>query len=142
MKKLSKIERDQLMQTITNNIKKYRKAKGLTQEQLAEKLNSSVNFIGKIEAKSHQGISLETAYIIAKELDIPLNELFIDTKEIKSEIKAVKYKCNKCGLEINIPVKAAIMNSYLNKINDNNNIPYFDCTNCDGKLYPLNPNDL
>lgn len=58
------------------NIKKYREQKRLTQENLADLINKSVNHIGKIEvAFSYPSISLLNE--IAKALDIPLYYLFM-----------------------------------------------------------------
>lgn len=50
----------------------YRKLKSYTQEQLAEKLNCSVSFIGQIEAPNiYKAISLDTLFKIAEALEIP-----------------------------------------------------------------------
>ena len=49
----------------------YRKAKNLTQEQLAEKLGTSTSYIGSIESKTYKPISLTTLFRIAKVLDVP-----------------------------------------------------------------------
>lgn len=50
----------------------YRKLKSLTQEQLAEKLNCDVSFIGQIEAPNiYKAISLDTLFRIADALDVP-----------------------------------------------------------------------
>jgi len=59
------------------NIKKYRNVCGLTQEQLAEKIDKSLNFVGKIEvAFSHP--AFETIVDIARALNVPLKNLFED----------------------------------------------------------------
>ena len=50
----------------------YRKLNSLTQEQLAEKLNCGVSFIGQIEAPNiYKAISLDTLFRIAKALEVP-----------------------------------------------------------------------
>ena len=50
----------------------YRKLKGLTQEQLAERLDVSTAYIGAIEAPNlHKPISLTTLLRIARALDVP-----------------------------------------------------------------------
>ena len=60
---------------IGKNIKKYREHKKYTQQQLADKINKSLNFVGKIEvAFCHP--SLNTLIDIAKTLDIELKDLF------------------------------------------------------------------
>lgn len=61
---------------VSKNIKKARKLKGLTQEQLAEKINYSTQFISNIESKNHQTFSLGTLWRIALVLDIDIVELF------------------------------------------------------------------
>ena len=50
----------------------YRKLKGLTQEQLAEKMNVDTSFIGQIEAPNiRKAISMNTLFRLAAALDIP-----------------------------------------------------------------------
>lgn len=50
----------------------YRKLRGFTQEQLAEKIGKSAAFIGHIEAPNvNKGISLDTLFDIASALDVP-----------------------------------------------------------------------
>lgn len=51
----------------------YRKFRGLTQEQLAEKIEKTPAFIGHIEAPNiNKAISLDTLFDIATVLDIPV----------------------------------------------------------------------
>ena len=57
-----------------NNIKLRRKALHLTQQQLADKLNLSLNFIGKIEVAFSKP-SLDTLIDIAKALDTSVSDL-------------------------------------------------------------------
>ena len=50
----------------------YRKLRGLTQEELAERINKSPAFIGHIEAPNiNKAVSLDTLFDISHELDIP-----------------------------------------------------------------------
>lgn len=50
----------------------YRKLRGLTQEELAEKVELSPAFIGHVEAPNvSKAISLDTLFDIAKALEIP-----------------------------------------------------------------------
>lgn len=51
----------------------YRKLRGMTQEQLAEKLGLSAAFIGHVEAPNiNKAISLDTLFDIAEALDVPV----------------------------------------------------------------------
>lgn len=62
--------------TIRKNIKKYRKAKGLTAAQLAEMVELSHDFIRQIESeKVKANFSLDTFYRIAVALDVSLDDL-------------------------------------------------------------------
>jgi transcriptional regulator with XRE-family HTH domain len=50
----------------------YRKLKGLTQEQLAERLDKNLAFIGAVEAPNiDRTISLDTLFDIADILEVP-----------------------------------------------------------------------
>ena len=57
----------------------YRKLKGYTQEQLAEKINKSLAFIGAVEAPNvSRTVSLDTLFEIAEALEIPAYKLMIE----------------------------------------------------------------
>lgn len=62
--------------TIGKNIKKYRKLKGLTQRELAEKLLLSDSFIGKLESVTYQTISIDTLEQIATVLETDIQNFF------------------------------------------------------------------
>ena len=50
----------------------YRKLRGLTQEQLAEKIDRTPAFIGHVEAPNiNKAVSLDTLFEIASVLEIP-----------------------------------------------------------------------
>lgn len=66
---------DEIYKKIGSNIKKYRKELGLTQQQLADRLDMSLNFIGKIEV-GYDHPSLYTLIDISNNLEIPLKDLF------------------------------------------------------------------
>lgn len=62
---------------IRYNIKKYRKLENMTQQQLADKANLSMNYIAKIESKKMQrGFTISTLGRIADSLNINIKELF------------------------------------------------------------------
>ena len=56
----------------------YRKLRGLTQEQLAEKINKTPAFIGHVEAPNiSKAVSLDTLFDIAAALDIPVYKFLV-----------------------------------------------------------------
>lgn len=56
----------------------YRKLRGLTQEQLAEKIDRTPAFIGHVEAPNiKKAISLDTLFDIASVLDVPAYKFFM-----------------------------------------------------------------
>jgi transcriptional regulator with XRE-family HTH domain len=57
----------------------FRKVKGLTQEQLAEKMNVNFETISRIE-NANTGISSDMLFELSKALKIPLSELFAHAK--------------------------------------------------------------
>lgn len=61
-----------LYRMIGLKISYYRKLKGLTQEQLAEKIGKNTAFIGAVEAPNiNRTISFDTLFDIADVLDVP-----------------------------------------------------------------------
>lgn len=57
----------------------YRKLKGMTQEELAERISKNTAFIGAVEAPNvNRTVSLDTLFDIAKVLDIPAYKLLKD----------------------------------------------------------------
>lgn len=56
-------------------IQKIRKAKGLTQEQLAEKVKVSTTFIGYVET-GYRRPNLKMVYKIARALDAKVKDIF------------------------------------------------------------------
>ena len=62
---------------IGNNIKKYRKEKGLTQKELANSVKVATPLIGSLESKNIiQGISIYNLYKISMVLEVPVNKFF------------------------------------------------------------------
>lgn len=76
MQLFKKEDENYIYEIVSKNIKKQRKLKGLTQEQLANEMNYSTQFISNIESKNHQTFSLGTLWRIALILDIDITELF------------------------------------------------------------------
>lgn len=71
-------EIDNLYIKITNNVKKLRKEKKVTQEQLALAIgHTSASMISKIEANlENKHYSIRQLYLISKVLNIPFEKLF------------------------------------------------------------------
>lgn len=63
-----------LYQKVAQNIEKYRKQKGLTQEELAEKAGLNRSYFWDVE--NGRNISVKTGYKIAHALGIKLSDLF------------------------------------------------------------------
>ena len=61
---------------VSKNIKRIRKEKGITQEQLAGMMSYSTQFISNIESKNHQTFSLGTLWRSSLVLNIDIKELF------------------------------------------------------------------
>ena len=72
-----------IYEVVSKNIKKYRKEKGLTQEELAKKINYSTQFISNIESKNFQTFSLGTVWRIALILGLDMDTLFHEEKDMK-----------------------------------------------------------
>ena len=73
-------KRQQEYKMIGLNIAYYRKLKGLTQLQLAEKINISRTHMSNIEAPNMvTPISLEVIFNIADSLEIPVETTFTST---------------------------------------------------------------
>ena len=59
----------------------YRKLRGLTQEQLAEKIDKNLAFIGAVEAPNvNRTVSLDTLFDIAEALDVAPHKFLEDDK--------------------------------------------------------------
>lgn len=79
---------------IGKNVKYYRYKEKLTQEKLAEKIKSSVNYIGRLERGQHNP-SVEKLEKIATALNIEPYELFIKRSDLDSLPVRVNIKSKK-----------------------------------------------
>lgn len=64
-----------ILKIIGNNVKTIRLSRGITQEQMAEKLNRSINFVSLIEL-GKSGMSVETIIAVCNILDISSESIF------------------------------------------------------------------
>lgn len=76
--KIDKNNNKYIYVVVGKNIKRIRKAKGLTQVQLADLVQYNEGTIANIENDSFQTFSLEFLYIISKKLNVPMEEFFKD----------------------------------------------------------------
>jgi transcriptional regulator with XRE-family HTH domain len=75
---LLKLEHADKYRQIGLKIAYYRKLRGFTQEQLAEKLGLSAAYIGHIEAPNiNKALSLDTLFDIAQVLHVPAHQFLL-----------------------------------------------------------------
>lgn len=77
-----------LLQLIGERIRQFRKAKGLTQEELAEKAGVNASYMGTVE-RGDRNISIETLEKIMQGLDVSPTDFFqfhaIENDDLKNE---------------------------------------------------------
>ena len=130
-----KEDENYIYNVIGANVKKYRKQKGLTQVQLAEKINYSLSFIAGVESKKHQTFSLGALWRISLILGVDMYKLCTDENSKENEIKSVKYKCDKCGATTDIPIAIfETISKLTNCSGSSTKTPMFNCIKCDGKM--------
>ena len=71
---------DELSAAIGRNIRKYRKIKGLTIEQLAEILETETNYLGQCE-RGERRFSIDKLVDIVKYFDVTVNDIIPVSKE-------------------------------------------------------------
>lgn len=64
------------LSTIANNIRRYRKEKGFSQDRLSKVAEVAYNTIVKIESGENPNPTVETIRRIAKALDVSIEKLF------------------------------------------------------------------
>lgn len=72
-----------IYEVVSKNIKEQRNLKGWTQEELAEKISYSTQFISNIESKNFQTFSLGTVWRIALVMGLEMDTLFKEPKSKK-----------------------------------------------------------
>ena len=74
---MSNMDENYIYYVVSKNLKRIRKGKKLTQQQLADLSNYSVGFIMNIESeKYYQTFSLGTLWQFSKVLDVDVREFF------------------------------------------------------------------
>lgn len=73
---------ENIIKTVAKNIRKYRKEKNVTQEQLAVDIGVSPEFYRKFESTlGSEGITLINVYRISIVLDISIDKFFEENKD-------------------------------------------------------------
>lgn len=68
---------EKLKMIIGNNVKKYRILRGMTQKELASKIEVTTPLLGALESPNmSQGISTFTLYKLSKVLGVPADKFF------------------------------------------------------------------
>jgi len=72
-----------------NNVKKYRLERGYTQEEFAEKINKTVNYVSLLE-NAHIGITVYTLLEIANALKVAPPKLLEPCAKVSGRIRNFK----------------------------------------------------
>jgi transcriptional regulator with XRE-family HTH domain len=93
-------------------LKEIRKARGLTQEALAEKVDLSPQYLSRLEG-GHQSPSIETMARLAEALDLELFELFNvghqgTVKEVREKLRKVIHESNEEELRLGLKLLQAL----------------------------------
>lgn len=125
---------------VGKNIKKYRKMRGLTQDELAGIVNYSPSFIANIESSTHQTFSLGALWRIATALGVGLHELCYDNNKLGSaKMNSVEYICNNCNHKLDMPIEVIDVFEFIYAVGKSKELyPTFTCPKCNGKLIPIN----
>lgn len=125
---------------VGKNIKKYRKMKGLTQDQLAEIVNYSPSFIANIESSTHQSFSLGALWRIATALGVGIHELCYDSEKLgDGNMKSVLYICENCTNTIDMPIEVIDVFEFIYAVGKSKELyPTFTCPKCGKRLIPKN----
>lgn len=93
-------------------LKEIRKARGLTQEALAEKVDLTPQYLSRLEA-GHQSPSVETVARLAEALDLELCELFDfghqgTVKEVRERLRKLIQESNEQKLRLGLKLLHAL----------------------------------
>ncbi|WP_237693739.1 helix-turn-helix transcriptional regulator [Streptomyces sp. SID2888] len=82
---------------LAQNLRRYRRAKGLSQEQLAHRASLSVGPIRKIE-QGDDGVRMETLHAIARALGVKTSDLMAVVRPNRSSTTTRTVSiCESCG---------------------------------------------
>jgi len=77
--------REKELKNLANNIKKYRLLNNLTQEEFAEKIGKTSNYVSLLE-NAHKGIHVHTLFDIAEALNVEVATLFLPCDKVSGKI--------------------------------------------------------
>ena len=78
-----------LRDIVSVNVKRFRKSRGLSQEEFAAKAGVSRNYLSKVENNA-SNLTLDYLQEIAKVLDVEAATLLVETGTVKKTEKAAK----------------------------------------------------
>ena len=104
--------KDQICETLGENIKKYRKLRGLTQEKLAESLSLEIKSLSLIET-GNCFVSSKTLAKLSEVLNVTPSDL-LDNPNIKNTERLFQDAQKALELLKNNPAKLKILNYVLN----------------------------
>jgi transcriptional regulator with XRE-family HTH domain len=101
-----------LLHKLGARLKEIRKARGLTQEELAEKVDLSPQYLSRLEG-GHQSPSIETVATLAEALDLELFELFDmghqgTVKEVRERLRKVIQESSEEELRLGLKLLQAL----------------------------------
>lgn len=142
--KFNKNDENYVYGFVGKNIKKYRKMRGITQDELATLVNYSPSFIANIESSTHQTFSLGALWRIASALGVNLSELCYDNNKLGSaNMKSVEYICDSCSNNLEMPMEVIDVFEFIYAVGKSKEMyPTFTCPKCGGKLIPKNLSNL
>ena len=76
---------DKILEVVSDNVRKYRKIRGITQEQLAVDISMTPDYLRRFESqRGREGLTLKKLSKISVVLDVPMSNFFeMDDKNIK-----------------------------------------------------------
>lgn len=70
---------EDILAIVSNNVRKYRMAAGITQEQLAVDISMSPDYLRRFETQNgREGLTIKRLYKISVVLDVPIGKFFED----------------------------------------------------------------
>lgn len=94
---MKEIAKQNILQTIGKNIKSIRLLRGFSQEQLADKLQKSINFVSLVE-RGESGLAIQTIVDICKVLNVDVNSIFEGVIEQSSKLNDEEFILNSLSL--------------------------------------------